>query len=1015
MFCLVSCLLLLTSIPTIVFGANKDAPATYSDEPGFIGLTLIVNRSGWAAPLIFEGIRKPVGEIVESSRIDMERWETSYYLGKYDRIKRPSGKSHCAGEVMHFLSKSWLKDPQAKPFPLTKMNTDYLIDILRALNMKEEDRPPEAGDVIFWAKENLAGQGDRTPGVNRSGLQHFARVLKVLPNGNFIMESKDGNQSVFHVEMPADLDDLWKGSFLTPKWTDDTLLKLYKGVQRYRPLDMTDVKVTWRYWVPPSVNTAGYWVNNGDPNKIYRLSHPEPKYASQQLPIVIVETFGAERQLRGGFQDGNYFFAQEFGADETAATKRMAKYTKDKIEWLAPLKNPGSGTYYRDVLETWVRTSPYLALRKIERWVECYNATACGGVGSDKVELDAASGSIDICFWQHWEDDTKYRKVECSVFYSFPPLLPFEKEGYTYGLTLPVTAELTSARFSAAGSMAGDHSCVTSLSAEEVSFGKMFDRLTDGVVHSMPQPAGNFLTTFEPIKMQATHKVYGKAVGDSVVVEIRAHASRSTGFSPSIPCFLRATYDVVPSKTAAPVLAEGGSRAPIRSTTGPPRRTGQDPYEYKEVTIISVKNPGDITVRLSPNSKKFKLDANTKTLPEYAEIWVGIHGGELIVVLEDPNQPGRKVQVTLGMLTHVKLNELWPNLEHDRASVSFDQGAIDVEATSLGSGVFRVLSPATTTDVTGTRFRAEHDPESNTTRVAVAEGSVVTTPTNTALAPVTLTKDQQVDVTPSAVGAVQRITGEPLVSSEGGAAITSDPQGEIEEPGTAGTPGDSPGGLPEDYPEDWRSQLPPGAQVSGMEDEDEPAGEDWPTGDLPPDEVDWHEETGDGVTVIGGPDDGVFEDFPEDFPGDLSDDYPGEASFGSVDEIIAQLRDPDPERRFDAGIAIAEIGEDAVGAIPVLLDLLGESDSMTRMAGLIGLTGIGPMPEAVAAIPKILPLLEDPENMIRSDAALFLGDLASVGSAQQKSAVKAAMQRLLNDPSEQVRESAESALEMMGE
>jgi len=466
-------------------------------------------------------------------------------------------------------------------------------------------------------------------------------------------------------------------------------------------------------------------------------------------------------------------------------------------------------------------------------------------------------------------------------------------------------------------------------------------------------------------------------------------------------------------------MGGGGRQASVRRPpTSPQRGSGQDPHEYKEVTIISIENPGDIRVRLSPKSKWFTLDPNAKTLPEYAEVKIGIHGGRLTLAVDDPKNPGRKVQVTLGMLTSVRLNDLWPNAK-DRAAISFDQGTVDVNATSLGSGTFRVSSPTTTMDVTGTLFRAEHDSESNTTRVAVSEGSVITTPTNTALAPVTLTGGQEVDVTPSAVGTVQAITGEPLVSSVGDAPTVSAPQGEIEEPGVAGIPGDSPDGLPEDYPEDWRSQLPPDAQVSGMEEGDEPTGEDWPTGELPPDEVDGQEEADDGVTVIGGPDEGMPEEFdddlPEDFPGDLPDDYPGDVSYGSVDELIAQLRSTDAERRFDAGMAIAEIGEDAVAALPTLLELLGASDAMTRMAGLIGLTGIGAVPQAVAAIPQLLPLLEDPESMIRSDAAIFLGDLGSVGSPQQKQTIEAGLMGLMNDPSQQVRESAEGALEMMGE
>ena len=406
------------------------------------------------------------------------------------------------------------------------------------------------------------------------------------------------------------------------------------------------------------------------------------------------------------------------------------------------------------------------------------------------------------------------------------------------------------------------------------------------------------------------------------------------------------------------------------------------------------------------------MDPNAKTLPEYAEVKIGIHGGNLTLAIDDPNNPGRKVQVTIGMLTHVRLNDLWPNVEHDRASVSFDQGTVDVEATGLGSGTFRLSSPTTTMDVTGTRFRAEHDSESNTTRVAVQEGSVVTTPTNTALAPVTLTGGQQVDVTPSVVGAVVPRTAEPLIASEEGGPTISTPPGEG---GDEGPSGDSTGGLPEDYPEDWRSQLPPDAQVSGMEDEDEPAGGDWPAGDVPPDDVEWQEEGDDGITVIGGPDEGIREDFPKDLPEDFPDDYPGDVVPGNLDELIALLRSTDAEQRFDAGMAIAEMGEDAAAAIPALLELLGASDAMSRMAGLIGLTGIGAVPQAVAAIPQLLPLLEDPESMIRSDAAIFLGDLGSVGSPQERLSIEAGLRGMLNDPSEQVRESAEGALEMMGE
>lgn len=68
---------------------------------------------------------------------------------------------------------------------------------------------------------------------------------------------------------------------------------------------------------------------------------------------------------------------------------------------------------------------------------------------------------------------------------------------------------------------------------------------------------------------------------------------------------------------------------------------------------------------------------------------------------------------------------------------------------------FRVTNPTLTASVRGTDFTVSYDPDQKISTVQVAEGIVDVTPSNTALAPVTLEANQQVTVSQTQVGAVQ--------------------------------------------------------------------------------------------------------------------------------------------------------------------------------------------------------------------------------------------------------------------
>jgi len=508
--CLVLFLLLIS---TAALG-DLDKPDMVLDEKGFVCVTLVVEQGSGVQPLVLERIRKPIGELTASSKTNLKEWEDEYYDPKYVRKIPPSAKLHCAGHIIHYLAQHWRKDPAKPTFPNTKIDTDLLVHLFQVLQIPKETKgPPRVGDVIFWSKKEIKEQKSYKPGVKHDDNQHFAYVRAILPNGEISLESKDGDQSTFWVTMPADPNTMWRNTLLG-EWTrstHDTLLNFYRGAHRYRPLDRTDVKVSWRYWVPQSADIKGYWVDKSDRSKVYRIRVPLPVRAEEKLPITFTEACGQKRSLLGGFQDEHFFFAQNYGEDEKAPPKRMARYTKDKIEWLGP--SPKVSTHKgRDVVRTWVRTEPFLALRKVERWVQTSNSKPCGDVGKERVKLPASSGTFDVCFWD--SKDWGFRKNDGTIFYDFHPGKPFVKDGKTNKATIPLTVKVTRADFTAKGNGL-DHHADVSLGAN-VERGSGATSFLAKPVNGRPEACGNYLTSLEPIVMSASHSVYAGEVGDSL-------------------------------------------------------------------------------------------------------------------------------------------------------------------------------------------------------------------------------------------------------------------------------------------------------------------------------------------------------------------------------------------------------------------------------------------------------------------------------------------------------------------
>jgi HEAT repeat protein len=104
----------------------------------------------------------------------------------------------------------------------------------------------------------------------------------------------------------------------------------------------------------------------------------------------------------------------------------------------------------------------------------------------------------------------------------------------------------------------------------------------------------------------------------------------------------------------------------------------------------------------------------------------------------------------------------------------------------------------------------------------------------------------------------------------------------------------------------------------------------------------------------------------------------GISVFGAeVEDLIAKLKDSDPDARRAAAKALAEAGGDAKAATPALVQALKDKDMFVRRFSAMALGEIGAEPKA--ALPGLKVALNDQHKEVQEAAAMALGKMGKDG------------------------------------
>ena len=125
----------------------------------------------------------------------------------------------------------------------------------------------------------------------------------------------------------------------------------------------------------------------------------------------------------------------------------------------------------------------------------------------------------------------------------------------------------------------------------------------------------------------------------------------------------------------------------------------------------------------------------------------------------------------------------------------------------------------------------------------------------------------------------------------------------------------------------------------------------------------------------------------------------------AVPTVLELLDHENPEVRASAIFIFHQMGPPAAGAVPVLNELLLDTDEPLRCA----ITGVLSQIGDPRSIPVLIKVLDDVDPIIRDCAAGALGSIGEPASAAVPALIAA-----LNDPDKDVRRSAASALGRMG-
>ena len=124
----------------------------------------------------------------------------------------------------------------------------------------------------------------------------------------------------------------------------------------------------------------------------------------------------------------------------------------------------------------------------------------------------------------------------------------------------------------------------------------------------------------------------------------------------------------------------------------------------------------------------------------------------------------------------------------------------------------------------------------------------------------------------------------------------------------------------------------------------------------------------------------------------------------SPEQLLAELRSPDPEKSGRARLQLITLGE---AAVPALAELLRSGTPEERMAAANTLWGLGS--RAQAAVPELAVALADPDPRLRGAAAMALEGMGPAAAGAVPALAKA-----LSDRDAGVRQAAARALGAVG-
>jgi HEAT repeat protein len=132
----------------------------------------------------------------------------------------------------------------------------------------------------------------------------------------------------------------------------------------------------------------------------------------------------------------------------------------------------------------------------------------------------------------------------------------------------------------------------------------------------------------------------------------------------------------------------------------------------------------------------------------------------------------------------------------------------------------------------------------------------------------------------------------------------------------------------------------------------------------------------------------------------------------AVEQLVKSLDSEHEECKEGAIYALGKIGPAAAAAVDKLKTFLTSDDNELRTISVWALRRIEPENEETAALalPVLIELLQDDVALVRMEAARSLGEMG----AQAKSAAEP-LEKLLKDPSPEVRRMAKTAIEKIGQ